>query len=83
MNNFVHVQKVAIPNVDVYEDVIKENQDELVKVRFQYFVHETLEGIWGIAKDKRYDQEFIMSFMSFESSIHIFLLHLDMVITGV
>jgi hypothetical protein len=81
MNNFVHVQKVDIPIVDLYEDVIKENQDKILKVSFQYFVHETLEGIWGIAKDKRHDQEFIMSFMSFESNLHIFLLHLDMVIT--
>jgi hypothetical protein len=51
----------------INEDVIKENQDKLLKVRFQYFIHDTLEGGWSIAKAKRHDQEFIMSLMSSES----------------
>jgi hypothetical protein len=83
MKDFVHMQKVAIPSAVVDEYVIKENQNKLSKVRFQYFVHETLEGGWGIAKAKRRDQEFIMSFMSSERSLwNIYLLHLDLVITG-
>jgi hypothetical protein len=82
MKDFVHMQKVGIPSAAIDEDVIKENQDKLLKVRFQYFIHETLEGGWGIAKAKSHDQEFIMSFMSSESSLqNIFLLHPDLVIT--
>jgi hypothetical protein len=81
VKEFVHMKKVAIPSVVVNEDVIKENQDKFLKVRFQYFIHDTLEGGWGIAKDKRHDQEFLMSFMSSERSIrNIFLLHQDLVI---
>jgi hypothetical protein len=63
VKDFFHMEKVDIPSMDINDNVIKENQDKLPKVRFQYFIHETLEGGWGIAKYKRHDQEFIMSFM--------------------
>jgi hypothetical protein len=42
--DFVHMEKVGIPSATVNEDVIKEDQEKLSKVRFQYFIHETLEG---------------------------------------
>jgi hypothetical protein len=56
MKEFFHMQKVAIPSVVVDEDIIKENQEKMSKVWFQYFVHDTLEGGWGIPKAKRHDQ---------------------------
>jgi hypothetical protein len=58
------MEKVCIPSAYVNEDVINENQDKLSKVRFQYFIHEILEGGWGISIAKRHGQEFMMSFMS-------------------
>ena len=77
------MEKVAISSVVVNENVIKENQDKILKVGFQYFIHETLEGGWSIAKAKRHDQEFIMSLMIFESSLRdIYLLHPNLLITG-
>jgi hypothetical protein len=78
------MHKVVIPSVVVNEDVIKENQDKILKARFQSFIHESLEGGWGIEKAKRHDQEFIMSFMSSEGSLrNIFLLHSDLMIVEV
>jgi hypothetical protein len=56
VKEFVHMEKVAIPSAVVNENVIKENQEKILKVRFQYFSHDTLEGGWGIAKAKRHDQ---------------------------
>jgi hypothetical protein len=52
VKDLVHMKKVAIPSAVVNEHVIKENQEKLLKVRFQYFIHETLEGEWSIAKEK-------------------------------
>jgi hypothetical protein len=78
------MEKVAILSVAINENVIKQNQDKISKVRFQCFIHETLEGGWGISKAKRPGQEFIMSFMSYESSLrNICLLHLNLVIVVV
>ena len=73
------MKKVVIPSAAINADTIKENQDKHLKVRFQYFIHETLEGGGGIARAKRHDQEFIMSFMSSKSSVwNIFLFHADL-----
>jgi hypothetical protein len=81
MKDFLHMDKMGIPSVIVNEDVIKENQDKLLKVMFQEFIHETFEGGWGIEKAKRHDQEFIMAFMSSKHYLrNICLLHSDMVI---
>jgi hypothetical protein len=41
-----------------------------------------LEGTWRIEKEKRHDQEFIMSLMSYGRSIHnVFILHPYFLIT--
>jgi hypothetical protein len=70
---------MVIPNAVVNEDVVKENQNKLPKVGLQEFIHETLEGRWGIAKAKRHYQEFIMPFMSSEISLgNICFIHLNL-----
>jgi hypothetical protein len=56
VNGFFHMEKADFPSAAVKENFIKENQDKLLKVRFQYFIHETLEGGWGIAKAKMHAQ---------------------------
>jgi hypothetical protein len=56
VKDLVHMKKVAILSEALNEDVIKENQYKIMKVRFQYFIHETLEDEWSIAKVKRHDQ---------------------------
>jgi hypothetical protein len=56
MKEFVHMKNVVIPSANVDEDLFKENQEKLSKVRFQCFFHANLEGGWGIAKAKRNDQ---------------------------
>jgi hypothetical protein len=38
------MEKVGTPSAAVTEDAIRENQEKLPKVRFQYFIHDTLEG---------------------------------------
>jgi hypothetical protein len=50
------MEKVVIPHAVVNENFIKENPDKIRKVRFQYFIHETLKGGWGISKAKRHYQ---------------------------
>jgi hypothetical protein len=35
MKEFVHMKKVVIPSATVNEDFLKENQEKLIKVRFQ------------------------------------------------
>jgi hypothetical protein len=72
---------MGIPSAVVNEDVIKENQNKLSKIGLQEFIHETLEGRWGIAKAKRHYQEFIIPFMSSESSLgNVCFIHLNLVI---
>jgi hypothetical protein len=45
--------KMGIPSVVVNKNVIKENQNKLLKVGLQEFIHETLEGRWSIAKAQK------------------------------
>jgi hypothetical protein len=52
VKDFVHMKKVAIPSATVNENVVKENQEKISKVRFQSFIHESLEGGWGITRPK-------------------------------
>jgi hypothetical protein len=59
----------------------KKTKTNLSKIGLQEFIHETLEGRWGIAKAKRHYQEFIMPFMSSESSLgNFYFIHLNLVI---
>jgi len=68
--------------VDVNEDVVEEKHNKLLKVGLQEFIHETLEGRWGIAKSKMNYQEFITAFMSLKGGLqNIFFIHPNMVIS--
>ena len=42
----------GIPSCTVDEDVIKEEKEKQLKIRFYNFIHEDLEGRRGIAKSK-------------------------------
>jgi hypothetical protein len=73
---------MGIPSAAVNEDVVKESQNKLPKVGLQEFIHETLEGRWGISKSKRHYQEFLMAFMSSENGLYyIYFIHLNLVIS--
>jgi hypothetical protein len=73
--------EMSLPSVALNEDVIEEDQNKLLEVRLQECIHETLEGIWGIAKSKRHYREFIMAFMSPKSSLQdIYFIHPYLVI---
>jgi hypothetical protein len=45
---------MGIPSAAINEDVVEEYQDKISKVGLEDFIHETLEGRWGIAKSKRH-----------------------------
>jgi hypothetical protein len=38
----------------IYQDIIDEHDDKLVKIGHEYLVHEVHEYCWGICQPKRY-----------------------------
>ena len=75
--------KVGFPICIVDEDVIKEDKEKHLTIRFVNFIHEALECRRGITKSKRHNQEFIMAFMGVKSCFrNVFLFHLDLMVSG-
>ena len=65
----------------VDENVVKENEDKFFEIWFEQVIHEALKSGWGITETKWHDQEFIMAFMSSESSlVNVYFFHAYLVI---
>ena len=77
----IYMLKIFFPGEDVDEDVIKENKDKFFEIWFEQVIHEALKIGWGITETKWHDQEFMMAFMSSESSLwNVYLFHVNFVI---
>ena len=63
--------KMSFPRFTVDEDVVKEYEDEGLKIRLRYGIHESLEGGGCIAKAKRPNQKLIMALMGTKSYLGI------------
>jgi len=73
--------KMFFPGEVVDEDVIKENKDKFSEIWFEKVIHKALKSGWGITENKWNDQEFIMAFMSSESSLwNVYFFHANLVI---
>ena len=73
--------KTFFPCEAVDENVIKENEDKFSEIWFQQVIHEALKSGWGITETKWLDQEFIMAFMSLESSLwNVDFIHANLVV---
>ena len=73
---------MRFPIFTIDEDVIKEHKEKGLKIRFQYVIHESLEGGWCILKAKRHDQKLIIAFMGMESCLrNLCLFHVDLMAT--
>lgn len=71
---------MGLPSFTVNQDVIAENQDTILKIWLQDFIHETLKFRWSITKSKVHDQKLIVPFMGTKICLgDINLFHLDMV----
>src|ERR1700722_11863187 len=76
--------KMCFPSATIDEDVIEEEKDKFPEIWFENVVHKALKSRGGITKTKWHDQEFIVAFMSSESSLgYVDFLHADLVVTGV
>ena len=53
----------------VYENVVNEDNDELVKIGFEHSIHEVHESYWDICDAKRYDEKLVVPVTGFEGSI--------------
>ena len=72
------------PGEAVDEDLIKENKDKFSEIWFEQVIHVALKSGWGIKKTKWHDQEFIMAFISSESSLwNVYFFHVNFVIARV
>ena len=77
----VYMLKMFFPSEIVDENVIKENKDKFSEIWFQQVIHEALKSRWGIIETKWHDQEFVMAFMSSESSLgNVYFVHAYLVI---
>ena len=77
----IYMLKMCGPSATVDEDVIKENKDKFSEIWFEQVIHEALKSGWGIIETKWDDQEFIMAFMSSESSLwNVYFFHANLVI---
>ena len=73
--------KMFFPGKVIDENVIKENEDKFSEIWFEQVIHEALKSGWGITETKWHDQEFIMAFMSSESSLwNVYFFHANLVI---
>ena len=46
-----------------------EDDDELIKIRFEHSVHEVHEGCWSICDAKRHDKKLIVPVLGSEGSL--------------
>lgn len=80
----VYMLKIFFPSEAIDENVIKENEDKFFEICFEQVIHEALKSGWGIKKTKWHDKEFIMAFMSLESSLgNVYFFHAYLVIARV
>ena len=53
----------------VYENVVNEDNDELVEIRFEHSIHEVYEGCWSICDAKWHDEKLVVPVTSFEGNL--------------
>ena len=69
------------PCFTIYEDIIKEYQNEVSQVGTEYFIHQNLERGRSICEAKWHDQKFIVAIMCAESCFRdIILMNPNLVI---
>ena len=57
----IRMLEMLSPCFTIYEDIIKEDQNEVSQVGSKYFIHQFLERGKGICEAKWHDQKFIMA----------------------
>ena len=77
----VYMLKIFFLDEVVDENVINENNDKFPEIWFEQVIHHALKSGRGITETKWHDQEFIMAFMSSESSLwNVYFFHVILVI---
>jgi hypothetical protein len=73
--------QVSLPCPAIYQKIIKEDQQKLPQLLFEYVIHAGLKGGWCVGQPKWHDQKLIMPIMAIESSFgNILLFDFDLVI---
>ena len=62
----IHILEMLNLGFTIYEDIIKEDHNEVSQVGLKYFIHQCLERGRGICEAKWHDQKFIMAIMCVE-----------------
>jgi hypothetical protein len=73
--------QVFLPCPAIYQKIIKEYQQKLPQLLFEYVIHAGLKGGWCVGQPKWHDQKLIMPIMASESSFgNILLSDSDLVV---
>lgn len=55
------VLKMSIARIDVYQNIVKEDEYESAKKWLKNGIHSSLKGRWCVGQTKRHNNEFIMA----------------------
>lgn len=67
----------------IYEDVIKEYNDELPQIFMKYVIHRVLEGCGRVRQPKGHDQKLVVTCVGLKRCLaSVFVSHSDLMIAG-